>query len=156
MDLEVVFPKFIRSSKNDKYSTLIRRGEPQYNKWDDNCYATYYRPCGEWSCKIYYKKYTYYISFIGMNPDPGFSNDPFKNAKVIEIDVATPQEFLEDNTYCISEATAKMFKEAWDCLPDNIKDHQDIFEDKDSNGDSCGWTHQEYYKNINYKYFDIE
>lgn len=153
MDLEIVFPKFVKSSGQG--STLIRRGEPQYNKWDGNCYATYYRPCGEWSCKIYYKKYTYYMTFVGMMPT-GFTNDPFKNAKVVEIDVSTPQEFLEDNGYCISEATAKMFKEAWDCLPDDIKDHQEIFAEKNEDGTNICFGHKEYYKNINYKYFDME
>ena len=155
MDLELVFPKFIRLNKEDEHSTLIRRGDPQYNKWDGNCYATYYRPCGEWSCKIYYKKYTYYMTFVGMMPT-GFTNDPFKNAKVIEIDVSTPQEFLEDNGYCISEATAKMFKEAWDCLPDDIKDHQEIFAEKNEDGTHICFGHKEYYKNINYKYEGFE
>lgn len=153
MNLEVVFPKYICSSNGG--SCLIRRGLPKYNEFDGNCSAKYFRPCGEWSCVIYYKNYTYYMTFVGMMPT-GFSNDPFKEAKVVEIDVSTPQEFLKDNGYCISEATSKMFEEAWNDIPDEIKDHQEIFRETDANGENPSWGHKEYYKNINYKYDAFE
>lgn len=153
MDLELIFPKYINSQYGG--SCLIRRGQPKYNEFDGNCSAKYFRPCGEWSCVIYYKKYTYYMTFVGCMPT-GFSNDPFKNAKVVEVDVSTPQEFLKDNPYCISEATSKMFEEAWNDMPEEIKDHQEIILDKNTDGTPCGYYHKEYYKNINYKYLNFE
>lgn len=91
------------------------------------------------------------MNFIGamLNVVMG---DPFKNVKVIEIDVSTPQEFLKDNTYCISEATAQMFKEAWEYMLEEIKDHQDIIHDIGEDGEDNGWTHKGFYKTLNYKY----
>ena len=141
MDLEVVFPKYIDM---DGRSIVIRRGRPYYRGEDILC--KYYRPCGEWSCIIKYKKYSYWYTF-------GF--DGQLDFEPVEINLITPEEFLNDNSYCISEATSRMFKEAWEDIPEDIKDHQDIWEEIDEEGISHGWCHKEYYKDLNYKYTNI-
>lgn len=46
MDLELIFSKYINLGLNTG-PCLIRRGKPKYNEFDGNCYAKYYRPCGE-------------------------------------------------------------------------------------------------------------
>ena len=141
MDIDVVFPKYMDM---DRRSIVIRRCRPYYRGEDILC--KYYRPCGEWSCIIKYKKYSYWYTF-------GF--DGQLDFKPVEINLITPEEFLNDNAYCISEATARMFKEAWEDIPEDIKDHQDIWEEIDEEGTSHGWCHKEYYKDLNYKYTNI-
>jgi len=141
MDLEVVFPKYIDM---DGRSIVIRRGRPYYRGEDILC--KYYRPCGEWSCIIKYRKYSYWYTF-------GF--DGQLDFEPVEINLITPEEFLNDNAYCISEATSRMFKEAWEDIPEDIRDHQDIWEEIDEEGTSHGWCHKEYYKDLNYKYTNI-
>lgn len=143
MDLEVVFPKYCCLGFNPEHnsSVLIRRGKPFFRGNDILC--KYYRPCGEWSCIVKYNRYCYWYTF-------GFDGN--FDYKSCEMNMMTPEEFLNDNGYCISEATSKMFKEAWEDIPEEIKDHQDIWEEFKEDGTSYGWMHQEFYKDLNYKY----